>query len=270
MYESYWKLSQSPFQSGFDPEHVYTSSAHDEALARLEFLVDNSRRLGLVVGPTGCGKSILLEVFARQLRRRGLQVATLNMFGIEERELLWNVAQQFGALISTEMSHLKLWKTVTDLIAEHRYQEQKTVLLCDDASEASEAALTQIIRLACSHVLPDDRLTIVLVAKSDGVHALGASLLERVEIKVEMEPWKLTDTIDYLRSSKNGERSDHLFTPDAERRLHELAAGVPRRINQIADLCLLAGVGGGLYQIDAVTVENVYHELDVHVDSGAL
>jgi hypothetical protein len=42
-----------------------------------------------------------------------------------------------------------------------------------------------------------------------------------------------------------------------------LAEGVPRRVNQLADLSLLAGAGRELGQIDTETVESVYQELGV-------
>jgi len=35
----------------------------------------------------------------------------------------------------------------------------------------------------------------------------------------------------------------------------------------MADLCLVAGVGSELYQIDAVTVVNVFHALDGHAET---
>ena len=35
----------------------------------------------------------------------------------------------------------------------------------------------------------------------------------------------------------------------------------------MADLCLSAGIGSELYQIDAVTVVNVFHELDGHAET---
>ena len=70
MYQSHWGLRQSPFRSCLDPQSFYQSPTHDEALARLHFLVDEHRRLGLLMGPAGSGKSLLSwRSFARQLRR---------------------------------------------------------------------------------------------------------------------------------------------------------------------------------------------------------
>ena len=71
MYQSHWGLRESPFRNCLDPQSFYQSPTHEEALARLHFLVEQHRRLGLLLGPAGSGKSLLLEVFAAATRRRG-------------------------------------------------------------------------------------------------------------------------------------------------------------------------------------------------------
>ena len=53
------------------------------------------------------------------------------------------------------------------------------------------------------------------------------------------------------------------FTPDALARLHELTDGVPRHINQVAELALLAAAGQGLELVDVHTIETVFDELSV-------
>ena len=75
MYPSHWGLQASPFRGCLDARSFYQSPTHDEALARLFFLVEQRRRLGLLMGPAGSGKSLLLEVLAQQLRRAGHAVA---------------------------------------------------------------------------------------------------------------------------------------------------------------------------------------------------
>jgi type II secretory pathway predicted ATPase ExeA len=82
MYQAHWGLRESPFRGLLDPKFFYQSPTHDEALARLQFLVHDRRRLGLLIGPSGSGKSLLLEVFADQLRRSAQPVAKLSLLGV--------------------------------------------------------------------------------------------------------------------------------------------------------------------------------------------
>ncbi|HKD38008.1 MAG TPA: hypothetical protein VKB78_14445, partial [Pirellulales bacterium] len=76
-YRMHWGLTETPFRGGIDPKFFYESPTHEEALARLRFLVEERQRLGMLMGESGTGKSMLLEVVARQLRRGGSQVANI-------------------------------------------------------------------------------------------------------------------------------------------------------------------------------------------------
>ena len=96
MYQSHWGLRESPFHEGHDPQAFYQSPTHEEALARLHFLVEQRRRLGLLLGPEGSGKSLLLELLAADLRRHGPVVASVNLTGISGDEMLWSILAQFG------------------------------------------------------------------------------------------------------------------------------------------------------------------------------
>ena len=103
-----------------------------------------------------------------------------------------------------------------------------------------------------------------MASSPGGVRRLGESLLERTELRIDIEPWSPTDTEDYVRASlARAGRESPLFDAPAIRRLHQLGDGIPRRITQLADLALLAGAGQQLDAIDEATVESVYHELGV-------
>src|SRR5688572_20906742 len=96
MHEAHWGLSESPFRGWLDTRFFYESPTHDEALSRLKFLIENRRRLGLLLGGRGGGKSLVLEVLAKDLRRRGWAVARVHLLGLESREFLWSLASQLG------------------------------------------------------------------------------------------------------------------------------------------------------------------------------
>lgn len=43
MYQAHWGLRESPFRGLLDPKFFYQSPTHEEALARLHFLVEQRR-----------------------------------------------------------------------------------------------------------------------------------------------------------------------------------------------------------------------------------
>ena len=264
MYQSHWGLDETPFGARLDPRFFYESPTHEEALARLHFLVDYRRRLGLLIGCQGSGKSFLLQVFADELRDRGVPVARVGLLGVDKVEVLWLLAGELGLHPGRQPALPSLWRSVTDRICEYRYEQTDTVLLFDDADRASEETLTQIARLSQFDCSPDARLTIVLAGAPERIRRLGDSLLERAELRIDIAPWEPADTQNYLKASlARAGRQTAVFAEPAIDRLHQLAQGIPRRITQLADLALLAGAGRELEQIDTDTIESVYRELGV-------
>lgn len=262
MYPSQWGLAEPPFRNRLDARFFHPSPTHEEALARLQFLVDQRRRLGLLLGTHGSGKSLVLEVFSQTVCRVGWPLARVVMSGLHPCEFLWQLATQLGLWPDAGLRPGVLWPLVTDRLSEYRYQQLPTVLLLDDADLSAEAVFPLIARLVQFDQTPESCLTIILACHPDGVSRLGESLLERIELRIDLAPWGPDETAHYVSTTlaKAGCRTE-LFAQSAIDRLHQLSCGIPRRVSQLADLALLAGAGRNLDTIDAATVESVCCEL---------
>lgn len=262
MFRQYWGLRESPFRGALDPRLYFPSPTHEEALARLHFLAEERRRLGLLLGAPGTGKSLTLEVFARRLRRAGAQVANINLLGIDIHEFLWLAAAELGVNPDRRDDPFRLWRGVLDRLVENRYQQLDTVILLDDADEASPLLMEQVVRLAQLDGSSPTRLMIVLTAATTAVARLPQRILEIADLRIDIEPWEPADTVQYVGAAlTRAGRSTSTFTDEALHRLHDLCDGIPRRVNQLANLALLAATGRKLPLVDTDTVEGAYHEL---------
>lgn len=261
-YRAHWGLRESPFPSGLAPRHFYQSPSHEEALARLEFLVEQRQRLGLLLGQSGTGKSLILDRLATNLRHRGAQVANLSLLGVDLHEFLWLLAADLGLNPDRKATPFELWRNLIDRIAENRYQQLDTVVLLDDADHARPEVLDHLVRLIQSDRGMPMALVLVLAAPANKISHIGPRLLELAELRIDLEPWEEPDTGGYLMSAlaQSGRKSP-LFTDSAVLRLHALTGGIPRRVNQLAALALVAGAALQLSKIDADTIDAVYHEL---------
>jgi type II secretory pathway predicted ATPase ExeA len=270
MYQSHWGLRESPFGRGVDPRAFYQSPTHEEALARLYFLADEHRRLGLLMGPAGSGKSLVLQVFAAELRRRGSSVARLNLVGMEPAEVLTSLAIQLGSGLEGSESPAVAWRALQDRLATARYQELAVVVLLDDADQADRSVLPHLVRLAKSDDSPESRLTLILAGRREGMGRLGAPLLDLAELRIDIQPWAPGDTQNFLaRSLTQAGRTERVFQEPAVARLHELSHGIPRYVRQLADLALAAGAGQRLPEIDREVIDAVYQELSLAAPAGA-
>jgi type II secretory pathway predicted ATPase ExeA len=258
----HWGLERWPFPAAPVAEQLYPTAGHHEALARTEYLVDGRRRLGVLVGEAGVGKSLLLQAAARQLGRQGRAVALVDALAVTARELLWQTAAGLGAAPREDAELAQLWRQVADRVVENRLQRLHTVLLVDDAGQAGPDVLAQFVRLARLDPTPSARWTMVLAAEPAQAARWNEMLRNRIDLRIELPAWAPEDTIGYVQTALvEAGRVEPLFEDEALAALHELTRGLPRNVARLADFALLAGAAAGLETIDTPTIEAANDEI---------
>lgn len=259
MYQAYWGLKHSPFANAAVRPDLTASPVHAEALARLDFLRESRCPFGLLLGTAGSGKSIVLAEFATRARRDGALVALASAAVPDELSLLVPIAD--ALLVETDTDPGQLWRRVVDRIEELKLEYLCGVILLDDLDRATPNILAIVERLLGHPAAP---LTLVATARTETAARIGPRLLEQTGLRIDLNPWNEAETREYLNSSlaKAG-RSQPAFDESAARRLFELSGGAPRKVNQLAQLALLAGAGQQLVQIDQGTIDAVQEELSV-------
>jgi general secretion pathway protein A len=259
MYLAHWGLAQPPFAIAASRRLVEQHPVCAEALARLDFLVENRSQFGLLVGPAGSGKSLVLAEFARRQRAAGTAIASLTVAGVSAREVLLELATAWGAAPHESDDVSRLWRLATDRLAELRLEQVPAALAVDDLDGATSEVLGLVQRLVG---VADVELTIVAAARDEGIARLGKRLLDKAELRMELSLWTFDETRDYLKASLSAAgRQQPAFAEPAVQRLFELSGGAPRRLGQLAQLALVAGAGQKLNEIDEQTVQAVHEEL---------
>jgi general secretion pathway protein A len=259
MLKAYAGLQRSPFGDAERLDSFFASPTHKEALARMHFLVQERRSLGILSGCRGMGKSRVLLAFCREARELPLPVCVVNLLGLELREFLWSAAAGLGVNPRLADDGFALWRRISDRIEASRRQQQTTVLLLDDADEASHDVLIHVLRLVKTH---PESLTAILALEPSRIMRLGGDLLQLSQLRMHLEPWEAGDVQEYLRTRlSDAGGAPEMFSEAAAGRLHELTGGVPRWVHQLAELALLAATAQGQEWIDTETIEAAYHEL---------
>lgn len=258
----YWGLSRWPFRGAVANDQFYPTAASNEALARIEYLVDSRRSLGALLGEPGVGKSLVLRLAAMQLARKHCAVVTVDANSTTTREVLWQIAVSLRTAPRDDADTAWLWRQITDRVAENRMQQISTVVLVDDAGQAGPDLMTQLVRLARLDTTPAARWTMVLAAEPAQATRWSQALKHAVDLRIELGPWTAEDTIGFVQTTLvDAGRFEPVFSDDALRSLHELAGGTPRQIARITDYALLAGAAAKLEMIDADLIEAAYEEI---------
>lgn len=250
------------------PRCLVRTPSHEEAAARLQFVVEHGSRLGLLLGEPGSGKTTLLESFHDELRGAGCLTAVVNVAGLSAQELLWTIAVKLRTPVENDGNLFQLWRALNDRFTELRFLREQAVVLIDDAGLASTDVLMHLYRLAHSEPASEARLSIILGATRASLPRIGKHLLDLVDLKIELPAWSvaetraLVDATAAARPSTGGGRTVR-FSAAALERLHQLSGGMPRSIVRLTELARLAATADGGDSVDVETLEGVYEELSL-------
>lgn len=262
MYLDHWRLDHSPFSTKVDPQRIYPSESLEEAVARIDYLVAERRRVGVLLGERGLGKTAALAVAQKQLSERGAMVCTVDALGLSRRELLWQVAEGLQASPDPADDDARLWRRLADRVRHNKWQQRDTLLLVDDTDQLAADLMRPLGRLLRLDTEPDARWTVVLATDPDKLHRLDEAVLHAIDLRVDLYRWSLDDTIGYLQDALvDAGRLTPVFDEAAIHRLHELTSGAPRHVVRLADFALVAGAGTGVDEIDASLIDQAFEEI---------
>ena len=261
MFASHWNLVSAPFH---DTAGVFfhQGPAQSETLARLDYLVENHRRVGLLLGKRGVGKTLLTSELKRKWASSA-QVAKVSLHGANTEEMLWQIAAQLGLNPPLDDSPFRTWRRLEDHLAECSLARTPVIVLLDDIDEAYADAVPQIARLAQIDAVGELQLTLILTAHWQRLKRLGRRLLDLVDLRVELTPWEELDVRNYLSASlKAAGCSVCPFDDQAIARIFEFSGGLPRIVRQIAEFALIAGAASRLDTITADVIDSVQGEFN--------
>ena len=265
MYKAFYGLMEKPFSKTPDPRFLFMSSGHQEALARLEYAIEESE-IALLTGEIGCGKTTLSRAL---MDRAGSRYHFLFVFNprLTADELLRVIAS--GLEVATpSLRKDQLLSEITGALYRMHEEGRMPVLVIDEAQMIPDRELFDELRLLTNFQLDDKNLLSVIIMGQPELRGMLASPVyepfrQRISLSFHLSPLSLEETLEYLDFrvvAAGGEPG--LFSPDAVQRIFELSGGVPRRINAVATNALLIGYGRDSSWIDAVIVSECAAELN--------
>jgi general secretion pathway protein A len=278
MYLQHFGLAQEPFSLAPDPRYLFMSERHREALAHLLYGVSGSDGAGsgvgggfvLLTGDIGTGKTTICRCFLEQLPT-GCHVAYIFNPKLTVAELLQSICEEFHVYMD---SAPRLPPTVKPYIdALNRFlldchaQGQSCVLIIDEAQNLQTDVLEQLRLLTNLETQECKLLQIVLIGQPELRNMLARPALEqlaqRVIARFHLDALSAAETQDYIahRMAVAGHHGALPFEQTALKRVHQLAGGVPRRINLLCGRALLGAWATGQHRIHRAVVDKAAAEV---------
>ena len=263
MYAPFFGLRQEPFSIAPDPRYLYMSERHREALAHLLYGLGGGGGFVLLTGEIGAGKTTVCRCFLEQIPRR-CNVAYIFNPKLTVEELLKSVCDEFRIPRPAQPARPTV-KDYVDWLNEFLLKThavgQNNVLIIDEAQNLSADVLEQLRLLTNLETNERKLLQIILIGQPELRTMLARPELEqlaqRVIARYHLKALSEQESIQYIRHRLivAGLTAALPFERAAMQRVHQLARGVPRRINLLCDRALLGAYAHGRAQIDAAMVE---------------
>jgi len=254
--------SAAPFAGRLEPADFHAGPPQEEALARLEWLVAERQRCGIVTAAEGLGKSHLAVAAARRLGGLGCEVAVLSLAGLPDGEWVDLVLDRLALDAPSRAEPIRPWQKLENRLRENALMERPTVLVCDDVDLGPADAADGLARIAAAAEPRFAWSLVVVTTRPAGIDRVPEALRQRAAVRIELPAWTEEETAGFLawELARHGRRDD-LFTPEAAATLARFAAGVPRDVCRLARLAVAAATGDAAERIDAATVERVWRDL---------
>ncbi|NCY02904.1 MAG: hypothetical protein EBX36_08345, partial [Planctomycetia bacterium] len=198
MSREHWKFTGAPFDGGLEPATFHAGGPQEEALARLEWLLEERQRFGLVTAPAGCGKSHLAAMAVRRLGGLGAETALLSLRGLAAGDWIELLLERLPLDPASRAEPLRPWQKLENRLRENMLMDRATAVILDDLDLAPADALDGIARLVSAAEPRFARTVVVATASPEGLDRLPAAVRQRAIVRIELAPWGEDDVAAFL------------------------------------------------------------------------
>lgn len=252
MFEEYYGFRIRPFSKTPDPRFLYLSRAHEEALARLQFAVEE-REIAVLTGEVGCGKTTITRALMDSMENCRF-ILILNP-RLTSYDFIKTISMRFNCNVNSDKK-----SDLLEAIYERVYEDHKSgmipVIIIDEAHLIPYRETFEEIRLLTNFQFDDKNLlSLILVGQPDLRKKLDLpsllALKQRIGISYHLNPLNEDEVKAYLEFRiKAGGRDNPLFTDGAVTSIYRYSRGIPRVINGLANMALLEGLSRDATLID--------------------
>ena len=266
MYHVHYNLNQKPFQMTADPKFIWLGKKHAEALAILQNGLHQNKRILVLTGNVGTGKTAVVNTLLEKIDENVIAVMipdpaldSIDFYNILSIEFKMN--KKFTSK-EDFFSYIKAFLYKTSI------QDKTILLIIDEAQRISHGLLEGLRQLSKIESSDTKPINIIMVAQNEFNAILNenrnSTFKRSIGVRYHLDPLNDSETDEYVnhRLKVAGSKKE-IFSAEAKREIHCLSAGVPRLINAICDLALLSGYSSGKDSIDEKIIKECARELKI-------
>ena len=265
MYESFYGLSNKPFQLNPDPNFYFGSKQHRRAKAYLDYGVSRNEGFIVITGEIGAGKTTLLRALIDGLHGSNVVVGHLVTTQLGAEDTLRMVGASFGFKVK-DVPKSELLITLEAFLISQTSKGKRCLLIVDEAQNLTPRAVEELRMLSNFQFGNQALMQSFLVGQPEFREILQRPEMEqfrqRVAATCHIGPLDLDETQHYIehRLKCAGSSGQPSFEPAVFEVIFKTSGGIPRRINSLCDRLLLAGFLANKFHLEMGDVNEVVRE----------
>lgn len=266
MYDGCFGLNRRPFASVPQADQYFAAATIENARTTLARCIQRGEGAGLVIGPSGTGKTLLCVTLAEQFRR-SMQVVTLASGRLSSRRALFQAILYELGRPYRYMDEGELRLAVVDYLMTSDENSRGMLLLVDEA-HTLPLRLLEEIRLMSNLVRGGQPLVRLVLAGGPVLEERFASpkmdsFSQRLSARCYLEAFNRTETQQYIEWQMDaaGGLGSEVFPEATCQSVYQATGGLPRLINQVCDHALLLAYVAGRKVIHPADIEEAWSDL---------
>lgn len=266
MYDGCFGLKRRPFASVPQIDHYFPATAIEAARATLARCIQRGEGTGLVIGPSGTGKTLLCLLLAEQFER-SFQVVMLSNGRLSTRRnlfqaILYELGQPYRGMDEGEAR-----LAVVDYLMSADSGSRGVVLLVDEAHTLPLRLLEEIRMLTNLTRTGQPLVRAVLVGGPILEERFASpkldSFSQRLSARCYLEAYNRTETEQFIHSQieSAGGHGEQIFPGETCQNVFQATGGVPRLVNQVCDHALLLAYVAGQSRVEPLCVDEAWADL---------
>jgi general secretion pathway protein A len=267
MYLSFYNLKKEPFNITPDPELLFLSPSHKEALAAVVYGVRQRKGFIAITGEVGVGKTTVIRSFLEKINRQTLKTIYLFNANISFKALLKTIFQGLGCPAPTD-DVFEMVNQLHRLLIDEYKAGNNVVLVIDEAQNMPVETLENLRMLSNLETATDKLIQVVFSGQPEFEEKLNTTTLrqlrQRIVIRVRILPLKPAESRAYIdyRLAKTAVKDPDIFSKGAVQRIVKQADGIPRVINTLCDNCLITAFGRQQKKVSAKIAREIIADLE--------
>ncbi|WP_199610882.1 XrtA/PEP-CTERM system-associated ATPase [Flocculibacter collagenilyticus] len=266
MYESFFGLTEKPFQLTPDPNVFFASKLHKRALSYLQYGLSQAEGFIVIAGDIGTGKTTIANHLIAQVPKDEVIAKQIVTPKLSPDDLVKMVAAVFNLQPENDTKVANL-NAIELFLKRLHAQQRKALLIVDEAQNLPLESIEELRMLSNFQINGQPLIQSFLLGQNELKDIIQAPNMEQFRQRIiaschlsSLSEDELAEYIEY-RLKHAGWDQGELFTNDAYSAIYQFTQGIPRKINTFVDRVLLFAFLEDIKHIDAEAIAAVRKEM---------